>query len=128
MIERAEQLGTDSDRGGSGRTRGHPLPWNAVSDDRNLDTEDPNDAEDAARRRAKRRANWPIERRSLHDPEPSLLHTTTAAERLAMMWPLAVEAWAMAGKPIPDFKWPEAPVRIFQRKTRRTGPEPDTAT
>ena len=37
--------------------------------------------------------------------------TTTAEERLAMMWPLAVEAWSLTGRPMPEYERQNAPVR-----------------
>lgn len=37
------------------------------------------------------------------EPGDDLSDTTTAAERLAMMWPLAVEAWTLSGRPLPDY-------------------------
>jgi hypothetical protein len=44
------------------------------------------------------------------EPGDDLSATTTAAERLAMMWPLAVEAWTFAGRPLPDYTRGETPV------------------
>ena len=37
--------------------------------------------------------------------------TTTAEERLAMMWPLAIEAWSLTGRPMPDYERRNTPVR-----------------
>jgi hypothetical protein len=45
------------------------------------------------------------------EPSDDLSGTTTAEERLAMMWPLALEAWALSGRPIPDYERSAAPVR-----------------
>lgn len=71
------------------------------------------DDPDAAER-AKRRRNWPLRAYSLGDePSDNLSATTTAEERLAMMWPLAVEAWALAGKPMPDYTRESMPVRVL---------------
>ncbi len=62
--------------------------------------------------RAQRRRSWPIRRFALgQEPGPSLAATTTAEERLAMMWPLALEAWSLAGRPLPDYPRSQAPVR-----------------
>ena len=45
------------------------------------------------------------------DPEEDLGATTTAEERLAMMWPLAAEAWSLTGRPMPEYGRKDAPVR-----------------
>jgi hypothetical protein len=44
--------------------------------------------------------------------EPS----TTAAERLEMMWPLALEAWAFKGEPVIDQRLPRHVVHIHRRE------------
>ena len=62
------------------------------------------------------RASWPV--RLVRQDEPDsedLSSTTTPEERLAMMWPLAVEAWTLAGREIPAYARHEAPVRIVRR-------------
>lgn len=65
--------------------------------------------------RKNRRRSWPIEVRELAEPDrPDLSATTTAEERLAMMWPLALEAWRLAGKPIPDYDRAEIPARVIR--------------
>lgn len=35
-------------------------------------------------------------------------------DRLAMMWGLAQEAWAVAGLPIPDYRRADAPGQMFR--------------
>ncbi len=47
------------------------------------------------------------------EPGDDLSATTTAEERIAMMWPLATEAWSLTGRPMPDYEREEAPVRWF---------------
>jgi hypothetical protein len=64
--------------------------------------------------RAKGRGNWAIRRTVLGAPEISLLGITTPAERIAMMWPLAVEAYRVAGRSIPAFEWSKAPSRVVR--------------
>ena len=49
-------------------------------------------------------------------PEDALSTTTTAEERLAMMWPLAVEAWSLTGRPMPEYGRKEAPVRWLRSR------------
>ena len=66
-----------------------------------------------ARRAA--RARWPVRRFRLEDaPGPDLSATTTAEERLAMMWPLAREAWSLAGRAIPDYPRDRMPIRVIR--------------
>jgi hypothetical protein len=61
------------------------------------------------------RAAWPIRRHALgHEPAGDLSATTTAAERIAMMWPLALEAWAVAGLPLPDYSRASSPSRLLR--------------
>jgi hypothetical protein len=62
--------------------------------------------------RARARAGWPIRVRRLAEREADDLSAlTTAAERLAMMWPLALEAYRLAGLPIPDYDRASTPAR-----------------
>lgn len=66
-----------------------------------------------ARRAA--RARWPVRRFRLEDaPGPDLSATTTAEERLAMMWPLAREAWSLTGRAIPDYPRDRMPIRVIR--------------
>jgi len=70
--------------------------------------------------RARRRADWPVRKYQLgSEPGDDLGSSTTADQRLAMMWPLAVEAWRLSGQPMPDYPRDRAPVRVLR-------PSPDT--
>ena len=40
--------------------------------------------------------------------------TTTAEERLAMMWELTLGAWSLTGKPLPDYTRANMPGRIIR--------------
>lgn len=63
------------------------------------------------------RRAWPIRKYRLgEEPSDDLSDSTTPAERLEMMWPLALEAWSLTGKPLPDYARDETPVRRFRRK------------
>jgi hypothetical protein len=42
---------------------------------------------------------------------------TSAAERIAMMWPLALEAWTLAGRTIPDYSRQNLPSRLLRGPT-----------
>ena len=65
------------------------------------------------------RASWPVRRYALGDePHGDLSETTSIADRIAMMWPLALEAWALAGVPVPEGRLQDLPSRI-----RRGGEE-----
>jgi hypothetical protein len=76
-------------------------------------------AEDERRRV---RGAWPVRRFRLgEEPGEDLCATTTAEERLAMMWPLALDAFSLVKTPVkapPRTAWPV--------KVRRLGePEVD---
>lgn len=73
--------------------------------------------EDATRAvRAAARKSWPVRKHRLGDePSDDLSATTTAEQRLEMMWPLALEAWSLSGRPLPDYARSAAPVRRFRR-------------
>jgi hypothetical protein len=46
------------------------------------------------------------------EPGDDLGASSTAEARLEMMWPLAVEAWTLTGRPLPSYPRPETPVSI----------------
>ena len=79
---------------------------------------------DAGRRA---RAAWPVRVFALGDePSDDLSGRTTAEERLAMMWPLAVDAWTASGRPLPEYPRHLMPVRVIRNK-RETGRPKDRA-
>ena len=51
------------------------------------------------RERAAGRAGWPVRRFELGQESDDLSAVSSAEERIAMMWPLALEAWSLAGLP-----------------------------
>lgn len=66
--------------------------------------------------RASRRRGWIVRKYVLgQEPGDDLSASTTAEERLAMMWPLALEAWALSGAGVPDYDRRQAPVRKLRR-------------
>lgn len=76
-----------------------------------------------SRQRADARRDWPARVHRLGEaPAENLSDSTTAAERLGMMWQLAQDAWAMAGREIPSYPRSEMPIRI-----RRLGEAADEA-
>jgi hypothetical protein len=63
------------------------------------------DAKARAERRKQRASQWPLRRFDLgQEPLRDALDRSTVDERLAMMWPLAKEAWSVAGKPIATYE------------------------
>ena len=67
--------------------------------------------------RAAARRSWPIRKHRLgEEPSDDLSDSTTAEERLQMMWQLALDAWSLTDRPIPDYNRKEAPVRKMRRK------------
>ncbi len=44
------------------------------------------------------------------EPGDDLSGTTTAEQRLAMVWPLTLEAWALAELPMPTYARHETPI------------------
>jgi hypothetical protein len=72
------------------------------------------DEADAVHERAQGRGTWPVRRCAPGEETEDLSHCTTASERIAMMWPLALEAWGLAGLPIPDYPREAAPIRRLQ--------------
>jgi hypothetical protein len=74
------------------------------------------DSSDQERRqRAAARRAWPVRTYRLGDePDDDLTSSTTPAERLSMMWPLAEACWRAAGRAIPDYSRANTPVRVLR--------------
>jgi hypothetical protein len=83
-----------------------------------------NGAPDATREdeRRLRRAAWPVRRFRLgEEPSEDLSASTTVEDRIAMMWPLAVDAFSH-GRGVPD----RTPRDLWPVRVRRLGdPEVD---
>ena len=63
------------------------------------------------------RESWPIRKHRLgEEPSDDLRDSTTAEDRLQMMWQLAVDACSLTDRPIPNCNRSEAPVRKLRRK------------
>ena len=68
-----------------------------------------------ARERREARASTPIRKFRLgEEPSDDLSASTTPEERIAMMWPLAVDAWAAAGRRLPRYSRDRMPGRIIR--------------
>jgi hypothetical protein len=75
------------------------------------------DSPEARDARRAARARWPIVRFLPGDEPADDLAGTTPAERIAMMWPLAEEAWRLAGGPWPAYDRRAIPGRLFRPGT-----------
>jgi len=71
--------------------------------------------DEQAAARAAARASWPVRRCALgEEPSDDLSASTSAEERLAMMWPLAVEAWTLAGRSTEARPRDRMPVTVYR--------------
>jgi hypothetical protein len=85
-------------------------------------------AERARQRRAATRGGWPVRRFALgQEPDDDLSRTTTAAERIAMVWRLTLDAWAMTGRLLPEYTRDRMPGRVIRPsdQTMRGAPRDD---
>ncbi len=72
---------------------------------------------EGARRETRRRCRqaWPIRRFALGaEPSDDLSDRTSAAERLAMVWPLTLLSWRLAGRTMPDYERSAMPGRVVR--------------
>ncbi len=77
-------------------------------------------ARDAESRRQTERASWPVRRLRLGgEPGDDMRALTTAEQRLEMMWPLALGAWTLTGRPLPQYRREDAPVRLLELSALR---------
>ncbi len=82
----------------------------------------------AARERARKRRDWPVRVFRLGmEPGDDLSASTTVDERLAMMWPLAVEAWALSGRTLPVYARKNIPGRLIEMYRQNDVPPDDSA-
>ena len=71
--------------------------------------------DDPEQRRKHRLEHMSIRRYRLgSEPDDDLSDSTTASERLAMMWPLARRAWELTGKPFPEYRRETMPGRVIR--------------
>jgi hypothetical protein len=76
------------------------------------------DGEQARRKRAVKRREWPVQTYAL-GAEPELdLSASTPGERVAMVWQLTLDAWATMGAEIPTYTRAEAPGRVIRKRAR----------
>lgn len=48
------------------------------------------------------------------EPSDDLSGSTTPEHRLAMMWPLALEAWSVSGRPLPRYTRDHMPIHVIR--------------
>ena len=73
----------------------------------------PNPDTTAERRGARR--TWPVRVFRLgNEPGDDLTDSTSPEERLAMMWPLTVDAWTTAGRTLPEYSRDQMPGRVIR--------------
>jgi hypothetical protein len=66
------------------------------------------------------RSTWPVVKGRLSElerEEADLSATTTVAERFAIMWQLAQDAWAFRGEPIGEPELSRHIVRVIRRRS-----------
>jgi hypothetical protein len=72
------------------------------------------------RSRAASHRTWPVRLVALgSEPPDDIDRSTTPEERLAMVWSLTVEAWAVSGRPMPTYPRTATPVRLCRLDRRR---------
>ena len=109
-IMSAGNRGARAKSGPRGFSTGHPLgPCEMYTDAMAPERDDTEESR-------VRRQSWPVRKYRLgSEPSEDLSDSTTAEQRLEMMWPLTLEAWSLSGEPLPDYVRSEAPVRRFRR-------------
>lgn len=70
--------------------------------------------------RAASRRTWPVRLVALGaEPQDHVDRLATPEERLAMVWSLTVEAWALSGRPMPNYPRTATPLRLCRLDRRR---------
>ena len=55
------------------------------------------------------------------EPSDDLSDNTTPQQRLAMMWPLALDAWSLSGRPLPRYARDRMPLHVIRVPSPRRG-------
>jgi len=77
-------------------------------------------AADRARKRQQNADQWPIRRFALGgEPEVDCRDLRDPEQRLAAMWPLAVQHWRLSGRSLPTYTRAEIPSMIFRKHDER---------
>jgi hypothetical protein len=65
--------------------------------------------------RAAERRSWPVRRYRLGaEPGDDFRGVTSAQERLAMMWELAIQSWRLGGRELPEYTREQTPGRVVR--------------
>jgi hypothetical protein len=67
-----------------------------------------------AEKRRLQRAKWPVVKTTLDRERDDIVAAGTPSERVAMVHRLTLDAWAMAGLPMPSYRRAEAPGQIVR--------------
>jgi hypothetical protein len=70
--------------------------------------------------RALARRSWPVARVGPRAPPPAAAPAATPLERLCVVWPLTLDAWAMSGWPVADLPRERWQVRRVPRSIARS--------
>ena len=70
--------------------------------------------EERQARADERRRSMRVELHTLESSPPAT--ATTAEERVAMVWPITCDVWAMSGREMPAYERKEMPVRVLNLK------------
>jgi hypothetical protein len=69
---------------------------------------------DERAQRAAARARWPLVKVRLDQEAAPSVSDASPEQRVAMVWALTLDAWAIRGEPIPDYPRALAPGRILR--------------
>jgi hypothetical protein len=65
--------------------------------------------------RARARSQWPGELTTLEQQsDAALVLHGTPGERVAMVWRITLDAWAMSGRPMPEYERANMPGRLIR--------------
>lgn len=73
------------------------------------------DDAEARAQRARARAGWTVTRTSLAQPPDDDLSALSISERMALVWQLTLDAWAMTGQEIPAYERSRMPGKLVRR-------------
>jgi hypothetical protein len=79
------------------------------------------DESDGFAARAAKRGTWPVVRYELGAEPADAVSGSSIEERLDMMWPLALDAWASSGKPLPAYERSENPAKLIRSSDAACG-------
>jgi hypothetical protein len=73
-------------------------------------------SDEAFKARAAGRRNWPVSRYRLgEEPADGVPEVSSVEARIAMMWPLALDAWSSTGRELPAYERSAMPGCVTRR-------------